>query len=171
MNKFIACFLVAVAIFASVPMFAKNNSSQKEVQQTLSIIKPDAVAANKIGAITANIEGSGLKVVAMRMTQMTQDQAALFYAVHKDRPFYKTLIEFMSSGPVVVMVLEGDNAVEAYRTLMGATDPAKALPGTLRKDFGASVERNAVHGSDSLENAQTEIKFFFTPGQIYSKTK
>ncbi len=170
MNKFFTV-LCLVAAIACVPIFAKDNSSQKEVQQTLSIIKPDAVAADKIGPIIANIEGSGLRVIAMKMTQISSDQAAIFYAVHKDRPFYKTLVEFMSSGPIVAMVLEGENSIEAYRNLMGATDPAKALPGTLRKDFGKSVERNAVHGSDSPENAKKEIAFFFTNAQIYPRGK
>lgn len=169
MNKFFIGLALIAAAWGCGPLHAKDSSSQKEVQQTLSIIKPDAVAANKIGAIVANIEGKGLRVVAMRMTKMSQDQAAIFYGVHKERPFYKSLIEFMSSGPVVAMVLEGNNSVEAYRTLMGATDPAKSPRGTLRRDFGTSVERNAVHGSDSIENAKKEIAFFFTKKQIYSK--
>ncbi len=162
--------LLMVAALGCVPLLAKDNSSQKEVQQTLSIIKPDAVAADKVGPIIATIEAAGLHVVAMKMTRITKDQAAIFYAVHKDRPFYRSLIEFMSSGPIVAMVLEGDNGVDAYRKLMGATDPAKALPGTLRKEFGTSLDRNAVHGSDSLENAKKEISFFFTPAQIYSRS-
>lgn len=169
MNKFFTIFLLAVAVMGGASLFAKDNSSQNQVQQTLAIIKPDAVAANKIGPIIAYMEGSGLRPVAMRMTRMNQDQAAIFYAVHKDRPFYKSVVEFMSSGPIVAMVLQGENAVEAYRTLMGATDPSKALPGTLRKEFGTSIEKNAVHGSDSAENAKKEIAFFFTEGQIYSK--
>ncbi len=171
MNKFFAGLLLVVAALGCVPLLAKDNSSRKEVQQTLSIIKPDAVAADKVGPVIAHIEASGLHVVAMKMTRMTKDQAAIFYAVHKDRPFYRSLIEFMSSGPIVAMVLEGDNSVDAYRKLMGATDPAKALPGTLRKEFGTSLDRNAVHGSDSLENAKKEITFFFTPGQIQSGSK
>lgn len=165
MKKFITYLVLVIAGFAQLPLMAKG----KEMQQTLSIIKPDAVAAQKIGAVVASIEASGLRVAAMRMTQLSEDQAALFYAVHKERPFYKSLIAFMSSGPVVAMVLEGDNAVEAYRTLMGPTDPAKAPRGTLRKEFGTNVERNAVHGSDSVENAKKEIAFFFSEGQIYSK--
>jgi nucleoside-diphosphate kinase len=171
MNKFFTVLLFLVAALACVPIFAKNNPSRVQNQQTLSIIKPDAVAADKAGPIIASIEAVGLHVVAMRMTWLTSDQAAIFYAVHKDRPFYKPLVEFMSSGPIIAMVLEGDNSVEAYRKLMGATDPVKALLGTLRKEFGTSVERNAVHGSDSLENAKKEIGFFFTEGQIYSGNK
>lgn len=167
MKNFFSYLLFIAATLGCVPLIAKDNSSQKEVQQTLSIIKPDAVAADKIGPVIANIEAAGLHVIAMRMTWMTGDQAALFYAVHKERPFYKSLVEFMSSGPIVAMVLEGDNSVEVYRKLMGATDPAKAMPGTLRKEFGTSVDKNAVHGSDSLENAKKEIAFFFTEGQIY----
>ncbi|MBS0604360.1 MAG: nucleoside-diphosphate kinase [Verrucomicrobia bacterium] len=163
--------MFAAAALCCLPVFSQEKPAPKQIQRTLSIIKPDAVAANKIGPIVANIEGAGLKVVAMRMTWMTNDQASIFYAVHKDRPFYKSLVEFMSSGPVVAMVLEGDNAVDSYRKLMGATDPAKAAPGTLRKQFGTSVEHNAVHGSDSVENAKKEIAFFFNESQIYSKSK
>jgi nucleoside-diphosphate kinase len=171
MNKFFATFLLVAAVLSCAPLLAKNNSSQGEVQQTLAIIKPDAVAANKIGPIIAYMEGSSLRVVAMRMTWINADQAAIFYAAHKERPFYKSLVDYMSSGPIVVMVLEGENAIQAYRNLMGATDPAKALPGTIRKEFGTSIERNAVHGSDSLESAKKEIAFFFTEGQIYTKAK
>jgi nucleoside-diphosphate kinase len=171
MNKFFATFLLVAAVLGCTPLLAKNNSSQNGVQQTLAIIKPDAVAANKIGPIVAHMEGSGLHVIAMRMTWISSDQAAIFYAAHKERPFYKSLVDFMSSGPIVALVLEGENAIEAYRTLMGATDPAKALPGTLRKEFGTNVERNAVHGSDSAESAKKEIAFFFTERQIYPRTK
>jgi nucleoside-diphosphate kinase len=169
MNRFFAGMLCVVATLLGFPLAAKENAREKEMQQTLSIIKPDAVAAGKIGPIIANIEAVGLHVVAMRMTQLTADQTSMFYAAHKERHFYKSLVEFMSSGPVVVMALEGENAVVAYRTLMGATDPAKAQKGTLRRQFGTSIEKNAVHGSDSPESAKKEIAFFFNPGQIYSK--
>lgn len=168
-KSFFAAVLGVIVSVGSLSLFAKENSNGKEIQQTLSIIKPDAVAANKIGPITAHIEAAGLSVVAMRMTQLTGDQAAMFYAAHKERPFYKSLVTYMSSAPVVLMVLEGDNAVESYRDLMGATDPAKARKGTLRREFGTNVEKNAVHGSDSMESAKREIAFFFNPNQIFSR--
>lgn len=131
------------------------------VEQTLSIIKPDAVAANNIGAILSRFEVAGLRIVEMQKMRLTKEQAEGFYAVHKERPFFGELVEFMTSGPVVVQVLEGENAVAANRTLMGATNPAEADAGTIRKDFAKSIGENAVHGSDSLENAKTEIAFFF----------
>ena len=146
-------------------MIAGQDSNQ---EQTLSIIKPDAVAKNKIGEIIARFEKNGLHVVALKMTLLSIEQAQSFYAVHKERPFFKDLTEFMSSGPVVAMVLEGSNAVTKYRQLIGDTDPAKAAPGTIRADFAESKQRNAVHGSDSIENAKTEIAFFFKPSEIFS---
>jgi nucleoside-diphosphate kinase len=167
MKKLITCALGMVAALFSVSGSAQERIVSSETQQTLSILKPDAVEANQIGSIIAVIEKSGLEVVALKMIRMTTAQAEQFYAVHKDRPFYKDLVAYMSSGPVVVQVLEGENAVLKYRTLMGATDPKKADKGTLRALFGKSVEKNAVHGSDSLENAQTEIAFFFKPSEIY----
>lgn len=138
-------------------------------QQTLSIIKPDAVAANHIGAIIERLEKAGLSVVAARMTKLTQKQAEDFYAVHKDRPFFKDLVTFMTSGPIVVQVLEGKDAVAMNRKVMGATDVKKAEAGTIRADFGTDIQRNAVHGSDSAENAKMEIAFFFKPNEIYSR--
>lgn len=170
MNKFLAAIVIVVLVIVGVFVFYQKKYSHKP-QMTLAIIKPDAVAANKTGQIIARIEGAGLEVVAMKMTQMTVADAEQFYAVHKTRPFYKSLVEFMSSGPVVAMVLEGENAVVAYRTLMGATDPKKAEANTLRNEFGTSVDHNAVHGSDSLENAKIEIAFFFTDKEIYSRKK
>ena len=171
MNKFIVfAFLVLIAIVGAYIFYQKKSIPQGP-QQTFSIIKPDAVAANKSGLIIAQIEGSGLQVIAMKMTRLTPSQAEQFYAVHKDRPFYKTLVEFMSSGPIIAMVLEGDNAVTSYRSLMGATDPSKAEPLTLRKEFGTSVDRNAVHGSDSLDNAKKEIAFFFTDKEVYPRNR
>ena len=131
------------------------------VEQTLSIIKPDAVKDNNIGNILAIFEGSGLQVKQMKMLSLTQEQAQAFYAVHKERPFYNDLVAFMISGPVVVSVLEGDNAVMHHRDVMGATNPADAAEGTVRQLYGASIDNNAVHGSDSLENAAIEIDFFF----------
>ena len=133
-------------------------------QRTLSIIKPDATRRNLTGQINARFEEKGLRIVAQRRVQLTRAQAEGFYAVHKDRPFFNDLCEFMISGPVVVQVLEGDNAVQANRDIMGATNPANADEGTIRKDFGESIEANSVHGSDSEENANIEISFFF--GQL-----
>lgn len=132
-------------------------------ERTLSIIKPDAVEKHKIGEILAMIEGSGLVIKAMRMVRLSRPQAEAFYAVHRERPFYGELVEFMTRGPVVVAALEGEDAVARYRELMGATDPAKAAEGTIRKAVGSNVGENACHGSDSLDNARKEVSFFF-PG-------
>jgi nucleoside-diphosphate kinase len=131
------------------------------VERTLSIIKPDATRRNLTGKINARFEEKGLKIVAQRRLQLTKAQAEAFYAVHKARPFFGELVSFMISGPVVAQVLEGENAVAANRDIMGATDPKKAADGTIRKDFAESIEANSVHGSDSAENAATEIAFFF----------
>ena len=132
-------------------------------ERTLCIIKPDAVEKHKIGEILAMIEASDLSLKAMRMARLSRPQAEAFYAVHKERPFYAELVQFMTRGPVVVAALEGEDAVSRYRELMGATDPAKANEGTIRKAFGTNVGENACHGSDSLENARKEVSFFF-PG-------
>ena len=131
------------------------------VERTLSIIKPDAVAKNVIGQIFTRFESAELKIVACRMCHLSQEQAEAFYAIHKERPFFKALVEFMTSGPVMVQALEGEGAVLKNRELMGATDPKEAASGTIRADFADSIDANAVHGSDSLENARNEIKFFF----------
>lgn len=136
------------------------------VQRTLSIIKPDAARRNLTGAINARIEESALRIIAQKRMHLTPNQAAQFYAVHKERAFFQDLCDFMISGPVVVQVLEGENAVAAYRDLMGATNPENAAEGTIRKDFAESIEANAVHGSDSLENAAKEIAFFFSEIEI-----
>ncbi|MDM5147567.1 nucleoside-diphosphate kinase [Candidatus Persebacteraceae bacterium Df01] len=130
-------------------------------EKTLSIIKPDAVLKNKIGAIISRFEDNNLKVIAAQMLMLSREQAGAFYSVHKERPFYQGLLDFMTSGPVLVMTLEGNNAITKNRELMGATDPAKADTGTIRADFADNVEANAVHGSDSPETAATEIAFFF----------
>lgn len=135
-------------------------------EKTLSIIKPDAVRKNLIGEIIARFEKNGLKVVAAKMVHLTKAQAEQFYAIHKGKPFYNDLVTFVSSGPVVVQVLEGDNAIQKNRDIMGATDPKKAAPGTIRKDFAASIDENAVHGSDSPDTAREEISFFFTSNEI-----
>jgi nucleoside-diphosphate kinase len=136
------------------------------VERTLSIIKPDATRRNLTGAINARIEQAGLRIVAQKRLKLSREQAEAFYAVHRERPFFDSLCRFMTSGPVVVQVLEGEDAVQRYREVMGATDPAKAAPGTIRKDFAESIEANSVHGSDSAENARTEIAFFFAGIEI-----
>jgi len=139
------------------------------IERTLSIIKPDAVAKNVIGQIYARFEGAGLKVIAARMAHLSIAEAQAFYAVHKERPFFKDLVDFMISGPVMIQVLEGSNAIVTNRDLMGATDPKKANPGTIRADFAASIDANAVHGSDAPETAAVEIAFFFPGMQIYAR--
>ena len=131
------------------------------IQRTLSIIKPDAVAKNVIGKIYTRFENAGLKIVAAKMAQLTQAEAEGFYAVHKERPFFKDLVKFMISGPVMIQALEGENAVQVNRDLMGATNPKEAAAGTIRADFAESIDANAVHGSDSAENAAIEIAYFF----------
>lgn len=136
------------------------------LEYTLSIIKPDAVAKNVIGAIYSRFEQAGLRVVAARMVHLSRAQAEAFYAVHRGRPFFKDLVDFMTTGPVMIQVLNGENAVARHRELMGATDPKKAAPGTIRADFADSIEANAVHGSDSLETAREEIAYFFAGDQI-----
>jgi len=136
------------------------------MEQTLSIIKPDAVAKNVVGKILDRFESNGLRVAATKKIQLSKADAEAFYAVHKERPFFGELVEFMISGPVVVSVLEGENAVAKNRELMGATDPKEAAPGTIRADFAQSIDANAVHGSDSLENAEIEIAFFFSRREI-----
>ena len=136
------------------------------VERTLSIVKPDATRRNLTGEIVARFEKAGLRVVAQKRIRLTREQAEAFYAVHKERPFFYGLVEFMCSGPVVVQVLEGENAVAKNREVMGATDPSKAAPGTIRKDFAESIEANSVHGSDSPENAAIEIKYFFSDIEI-----
>ena len=139
------------------------------VERTLSIIKPDAVAKNVIGQIYTRFENAGLKVVAAQMRQLTRKEAEGFYAVHKERPFFKDLVDFMISGPVMIQVLEGANAIQKNRDLMGATDPKKAEKGTIRADFADSIDANAVHGSDSADNAKVEIAYFFASKNIHSR--
>ena len=139
------------------------------VEKTLSIIKPDAVAKNVIGEINARFEKAGLTLVAMKMLHLDDDKAGGFYAEHKERPFYKDLVAFMTSGPVVVQVLEGENAILANRDLMGATNPKEAAAGTIRADFASSIDANAVHGSDSPASAEREIAYFFGADEIHSR--
>lgn len=139
------------------------------IEYTLSIIKPDAVGKNIIGEIYTRFEKAGLKIVAAKMLHLTRERAEQFYIVHKERPFYNDLVKFMSSGPVMIQVLAGENAILKNRDLMGATNPAEAAPGTIRADFANSIEENAVHGSDSPETAKWEIDFFFKPEEICSR--
>jgi nucleoside-diphosphate kinase len=137
------------------------------VERTLSIIKPDAVGRNLIGEILKRFEAAGLKITAAKLVRLTSERARAFYAVHKERPFFEGLCAYMSSGPIFVSVLDGEGAILKNREIMGATDPAKAAPGTIRKDWGKDVEQNAVHGSDGAETAATEIAFFFRPDEIH----
>lgn len=139
------------------------------VQRTLSIIKPDAIAKNLVGGICARFEQAGLSIVAARMMHLTREQAEGFYAVHRERPFFKDLVEFMCSAPILVLVLEGEQAVRKNREIMGATNPAEAFAGTIRHDYAETIDANAVHGSDAAETAQQEINFFFTQDEIFSR--
>ncbi|ADI38894.1 Nucleoside diphosphate kinase [Waddlia chondrophila 2032/99] len=154
--------LIFTAAILFAPLFA-------QVEQTLSIIKPDAVQGHHIGEIIQIFEGNGLQVAAIKMVRMSKNDAMEFYEVHKDRPFYEQLTNFMHAGPVVAMVLEGENAVAKNRQLMGETNPENAKPGTIRYRFAKSVQSNAVHGSDSLENAKKEIAFFFNRQEIHTR--
>jgi len=142
-----------------------------KVERTVSIIKPDAIAKNVIGQIYSRFENAGLKIVAARMMRLSQQQAEDFYAVHKERPFFKDLVKFMITGPVMVQVLEGPNAILKHRDIMGSTNPKEAKPGTVRADFAASIDENAVHGSDSPETAAQEIAFFFKEAELCSRTR
>jgi len=146
-----------------------NPRNVMSIERTLSIIKPDAVAKNVIGQIYARFEAAGLKIVASRMAHLSHAEAQAFYAVHKDRPFFKDLVDFMVSGPVMIQVLEGENAILKNRDLMGATDPKKAAPGTIRADFADSIDANAAHGSDGPDTAKAEIAFFFAGMNTYSR--
>jgi nucleoside-diphosphate kinase len=167
------------AFFASLPgggqrvpasrPFISKKPSIMAIERTLSIIKPDAVKKNAIGQIIARFEGAGLRVVAARMVQLSRAEAEAFYAVHRERPFFKDLVDFMVSGPTVVQVLEGEGAIAKNRDLMGATDPKKAAPGTIRADFADSIDANAVHGSDGPDTARVEVAFFFPAMSIYSR--
>ncbi len=141
------------------------------MEQTLSIIKPDAVASNIIGQIYSRFENAGLRIVAAKMRHLTQQDAYGFYAVHESKPFFKDLVAFMTSGPIMVQVLEGENAVMKNREIMGATNPQQAQKGTIRADFAISIDENAVHGSDSLKNAKIEIDYFFTDDEVCPRTR
>lgn len=155
-----------IILFLFILCFAWIADVSATPEQTLSIIKPDAVAANHIGAIVDRFEKADMRIAAIKMIKLSRQQAGEFYFIHNERPFYEELVNFMSSGPVVVMVLEGNDAIAKNRTIMGATDPKKAAPGTIRADFAESMGRNAVHGSDSPEAAKKEIAFFFKPSEI-----
>ena len=141
------------------------------VERTLSIIKPDAVAKNVIGKINSKFEDAGLRIIAARMIKLSKEQAEGFYEIHRARPFFNDLVSFMISGPVLVQVLEGENAVLKNREIMGATNPKEAAPGTIRREFAESIDANAVHGSDSLDNAKNEIAFFFQPQEICERIR
>ena len=141
------------------------------IERTLSIIKPDAVAKNVIGEIYTRFEKAGLKIVAAKMMHLSQEKAEGFYAEHKERPFFKDLVSFMTSSPVIVQVLEGENAVLTHRDLMGATNPAEAAAGTIRADFAQSIDENAVHGSDSVESAAREVSYFFADDEVCARTR
>lgn len=141
------------------------------IERTLSIIKPDAVAKNVIGEIYARFEKAGLKVIAARMLHLSREEAEGFYAVHRERPFFKDLVDFMISGPVMVQALEGENAIQVNRDLMGATDPKKAAAGTIRADFASTVDENAVHGSDGVDTAKVEIAYFFKDNEVCARTR
>ncbi len=141
------------------------------IERTLSIIKPDAIAKNVIGEIYSRFEKGGLKIIAAKMLHLSREQAEGFYAVHKERPFFKDLVDFMISGPVMVQALEGENAISVHRQLMGATNPKDAAAGTIRADFAETVDENAVHGSDAPETAKTEIEYFFTSEEICPRTR
>jgi nucleoside-diphosphate kinase len=151
------------------PFFISVWSIRMAVQRTFSIIKPDAVAKNVVGKIISRFESNGLKVVASKMKHLSRQEAEGFYGVHRERPFFKDLVDFMVSGPVVLQVLEGEDAIAKNRELMGATDPKKAAPGTIRADFAESIDANAVHGSDAPETAAIEIAYFFPASEVYSR--
>ncbi len=138
------------------------------LEKTLSIIKPDAVTRNIIGKIYSRFEGAGLQIIAAKMVHLSQEQAKAFYAIHSERPFYKELVDYMTSGPIMVQVLEGESAISKHRQIMGATDPKKAEPGTIRGDFAENVTKNTVHGSDAIETAISEISFFFSKSELFS---
>ncbi len=158
--------VLAISLFSCA---SQNQKSLAKKETTLSIIKPDSVGNNNIGKIINRFETNGLRVAAIKMVQLDQDRAEEFYRVHRERPFYGELTQFMSSGPVIVMVLEGDDAVTKNRDLIGSTDPKSAGRGTIRRDFASSIGKNAIHGSDSEETAEAEILFFFSPEEINTR--
>jgi len=158
-------------VFLKKPDFNSIQGIVMAIERTFSIVKPDAVAKNVIGEIYSRFEKAGLRIVAAKMLRMSKAQAEGFYAVHKERPFFKDLVGFMISGPVMIQVLEGESAIAKNREIMGATNPAQAAPGTIRKDFADSIEANAVHGSDGPDTAKTEIAYFFKPEEICERSR
>lgn len=169
MKKYLALVMAACVFIGQLTYLSAETAQSKPInaaEQTLSIIKPDAVASQHIGDIIASFEKENLRIAALKMVLLTKEKAGDFYSAHKERPFYQSLVDYMTSGPIVVMVLEGPNAIAKNREMMGATNPVKADKGTLRATFGESIEKNAVHGSDSPEAAQKEIAFFFQPQDI-----
>jgi nucleoside-diphosphate kinase len=171
MSRFLDKYFVSYLSFNFNLDIKRKDQEIMPQERTLSIIKPDSVSKNNSGAIIAMLEKAGLHVIGAKMLHLSKPQAEAFYAVHKERPFFGELVSFMIQGPVIIMVLEGENAVQKNRDIMGATDPKKAAPGTIRALFGAGIESNAVHGSDSLDNAKMEIDFFFKPNEILSRAK
>ena len=165
MKKYLSLFLIVLAQTANLFAFGPKPETQ---EQTFTMIKPTAVRENHIGAIIEMIEKANLRVVALKMTKLSETDAKSFYAVHRDKPFYPDLVKMMTSGPIVAMVVQGENAVSRLRELVGETDPKKAKSGTIRKAFGKDVSENAIHASDSIENAVNEIPFFFNSREIYS---
>ncbi len=161
-------FLACVNLFSAEPNVAEE-TKPVEIERTLSIIKPDAVASCQIGEILEYLENGGLKVIGSKMIRFTTEQAKSFYSAHKDKAFFNDLVAFMTSGPIVVQVLEGPDAVAVNRQIMGSTNPADASPGTIRSDFGTDIQHNAIHGSDCPENAQKEIALFFKESELFSK--
>jgi nucleoside-diphosphate kinase len=153
----------------NLPQFFRKGQSEMAHERTLSIVKPDGVSRNLIGQVYSRLEKANLSIIAARMLHLSQREAEGFYAVHRERPFFKDLVKYMTSGPVVVQVLEGENAIARYREIMGATDPKKAAPGTIRADLAVNIEQNTVHGSDSAENAATEIAYFFRTTELHSR--
>lgn len=152
-------------------LFSKSKDIYMRKERTLSIIKPDGVGKNLIGEVVGRFEKAGLRIVAAKMLHLSQEQAEGFYAVHRQRPFFKDLVSFMTTGPVMVMVLEGENAINKNRMIMGATNPKDASAGTIRADFATSIDENMVHGSDGPETAETEIRYFFQNGEICERTR
>lgn len=168
--KFLYLLFTAASLMLQPALFSSSSDEKVEqIEQTLSIIKPDAVEKNHIGDIIARFEKAGLRIGAIKMVKLSKEEAGKFYNVHRERPFFAELVDFISSGPIVAMVLEGSQAVTKNRALMGATDPSKADKGTIRADFAESMGKNAVHGSDSSEAAREEIAFFFKSSEIYPR--
>lgn len=169
LKKAILATLLATYLSAEEPVLVQP-PKEIQIEQTLSIIKPDVIESNQVGEILEYIETSGLKIVGSKMIRLTPEQAKHLYASHKDAAYFNDLVTFITSGPVIVQVLEGEDAVAVNRQIMGVTDPGKASPGTIRSDFGTDAQRNAVHGSDSLNSAKKEISFFFKPQEIHSSS-